>query len=116
MHKRFDASEDLLNSEEIQILRESFEDGDAAEKVDFILDQYISLDSLYEQFKELSSFSGFWEDIPNVHFLAIKLFYKFVNRFTELDINKDIDNSVIYWANRVSPILSKIIADRTPQS
>jgi hypothetical protein len=113
IHRRFNASEDLLEPGEIDILREAFEDGDAAEHVDFLIDQYVPLEDLYTKFEEYARVPGFWEDVPNVHFLAIKLFYKLIREVPVLDVNGDLDSSVIYWANQVSPILSKILADKS---
>lgn len=110
------AEENLLSQEDINNLREAFEDGYAAEHLDFITDQYVSLETIYQNLLDIAEDPGFWEDLPNCSFLTIKLFYKLVRLNPSLDVNDNLDTSVTYWANQASTIISKVLADKTPQS
>jgi hypothetical protein len=114
--KRFKAAKNFLTLDQIDILRETFEDGSAAESLDFILDQYVSLEDLYTKLENLSQIPEFWGDVLSIHFLAIKLLYNMIRAYPVLNVNEDVDTSVTYWTNQVEDILSKILADKTPRS
>lgn len=110
---RYKVAEDLLTKPQIELLQEAFEDGGAAEALSLIMGQYIPQEILQEKLHYFSRIPEFWMDILSPHFLAIKVLYSLLREHPELDINKNMDTSVIYWANQIGPILSKIVADRS---
>lgn len=105
---------EILDASAVAELKEAFADGWIAESLDFITSTYVELDDLYDPIQEIVEDPTFWGgDLATVRALTTKLFYRLIPKLSTLDVNEDLDASVTYWVEQATPIISKVLADRS---